>query len=201
MREIVLATGNAGKVNEVQAMLAATAFRVVPQVEYAIEAPEETGLTFIENAILKARHAAAHSGRPALADDSGLVCDALDGAPGIHSARYAGPGARDADNIAKLLAALADVAPAARSCRFVCVMAYLAHPRDPRPLISEGVWEGAVALSPRGSAGFGYDPIFVVPDLGLTAAELGAEDKHARSHRGQALRGLVARLTRSVIAR
>lgn len=193
-RTLVLATGNAGKVRELSALLAETRWTVRPQSDFAVVEVEETGLSFVENALLKARNAAAQTGLPAIADDSGLVCDALGGAPGIHSARYAGAAAKDADNVRKLLAALAEVPDAARACRFVCVMVYLSHPADPCPLIAQGRWEGRVAREPRGDGGFGYDPVFIAQGGALTAAELEAARKNAVSHRGQALRALVAQL-------
>lgn len=189
--EIVLATGNLGKVRELQAMLAGTPYHLIAQSEFAVPEVAETGLSFVENALIKARHAAACTGRPALADDSGLACDALDGAPGIYSARYAGSGASEAANVAKLLLEMAPVLPAARGCRFICVMVYLAHAADPCPLIAQGVWEGRVTQAARGTGGFGYDPIFELPALGLTAAQLTGAQKQALSHRGLAVTELV----------
>jgi len=193
-RTLVLATGNAGKVRELSMLLADARYIVRPQSDFAVVEAEETGLSFVENALLKARNAAQQTGLPAIADDSGLVCDALGGAPGIHSARYAGPGAHDADNVQKLLTALGDAPDAARGCRFVCVMVYLAHAADPCPLIAQGSWEGRVAREPRGDGGFGYDPVFIVQGTDLTAAALEPSRKNAVSHRGQALRALVAQL-------
>jgi XTP/dITP diphosphohydrolase len=184
---LVLASGNAGKLAELRALLAGTGIEVVAQGELGIGDIEETGLTFVENALLKARHAARESGLPALADDSGLCVDALDGAPGLYSARYAGPHG-DADaNIAKLLSEIADVPDAARGARFVCVLALLRHPADPQPLVAEGRWEGRILRSPRGDLGFGYDPVFLDPASGLSAAELAPDAKRRASHRGQAL--------------
>ncbi len=193
-RTLVLATGNAGKVRELSALLADTAWQVQPQSGFKVVEAEETGLTFIENALLKARNAARQTGLPAMADDSGLVCDALAGAPGISSARYAGPGASDADNVAKLLTALHDVPAGARGCRFVSVMVYLTHGADPLPLIAQGLWAGRVGMAPRGAGGFGYDPIFRVGHGAETAAEIDPARKNALSHRGQALRALVAQM-------
>lgn len=190
---VVLASGNAGKTREIGALLAAAGIEIVSQADFGIEPAEETGLTFIENALLKARHAAAQSGLPAIADDSGLVVDALGGAPGIHSARYAGDGG-DAANNAKLLEALRSVPPPARSARFVCVAVYLRHAADPLPIVCEGRWEGAIALEPRGSGGFGYDPLFLPAGEQRTSAELAAAEKNAASHRGRAFRELLARL-------
>lgn len=192
---LVLATGNAGKVREMQALLAGLGWQVSPQSRFGVSEAEETGLGFIDNALIKARHAARHTGLPALADDSGLACDALAGAPGIYSARYAGPGASDAANIEKLLSAMSGVTPAARRCRFFCAIAFVRHAEDPCPLIAEGTWEGRVALAPRGTQGFGYDPVFEVVELGLTAAELDPATKQRLSHRGQALARFIARLT------
>ncbi|AHF05205.1 RdgB/HAM1 family non-canonical purine NTP pyrophosphatase [Marichromatium gracile] len=191
---IVLASNNAGKVREINQLLAASGLQVEPQRDHAIPEIEETGLTFVENAILKARNAARHSGLPAIADDSGIEVDALQGAPGIRSARYAGAGASDAENLAQLLQALAGVAPEARSARFQCVLVYLRHAEDPTPVICQGTWEGRVLETPRGTNGFGYDPVFFVPETGCSAAELDAETKNRLSHRGQALRLLQARL-------
>lgn len=193
-RDIVLASGNAGKIREIQALLAGRDIRIVPQSAFGIPDAEETGLTFIENAILKARHAARLSGLPAIADDSGLEVDALDGAPGVYSARYAGAGADDAANNAKLLEALQGVPPERRTARFRCVMAFLRHPADPSPLIADGVWEGRILTAPRGENGFGYDPLFFVPEQECSSAELPPEMKNRLSHRGQALSALCARL-------
>ncbi len=196
MRKIVLATGNPGKVRELQALLATLNVEVVPQSAFQVPAVAETGLSFVENAILKARHAARHSGLPAIADDSGLVVDALQGAPGIYSARYAGSGASDRDNVAKLLTALHAVPEAERSARFYCTLVYLRHAEDPMPLICEGVWEGVITPAPRGTGGFGYDPVFFVSSESKTAAELDPAAKNRLSHRGQALAELLKRLAR-----
>jgi XTP/dITP diphosphohydrolase len=196
--EIVLASANAGKLRELQAMTAVLGFEVRAQSEFGVEAVPETGVTFVENALIKARHAARCTGRPAIADDSGLVVDALGGAPGIRSARYAGEDASDADNVGKLLAALADVPPSARTCRFVCVLAWLRAPEDPLPLIASGVWEGQVVTgAPRGANGFGYDPVFLVPGHGCTAAELDPATKQRLSHRGRAMAALAAALAQA----
>jgi XTP/dITP diphosphohydrolase len=194
MTEIVLATNNPGKVREIARLLSPASIAVQPQGELGIDEAAETGLTFVENAILKARHAAAISARAAIADDSGLEVDALNGAPGIYSARYAGVGADDAANCDKLLKALHAVPAHRRSARFQCVMVYLRHADDPTPLICQGTWEGSILDAPRGANGFGYDPVFLVPDLGVSAAELDPDVKNARSHRGQALRRLVQHL-------
>ena len=176
-------------------MLAPLGWVLVPQADFAVTEIEETGATFQDNALLKARHAAAVTGRAALADDSGLEVDALDGAPGVLSARYA-DGGGDAANLAKLLAALEGVPPTARSARFRCVLALVRFAADPAPLVVEGVWEGHVATAPCGSNGFGYDPVFIVPGLDRTAAELDAATKNRISHRGQALARLIAALAR-----
>ena len=193
-KTIVLASSNAGKVREFNQLLGGLHLEVVPQSQFNVADVDETGLTFVENAILKARHAAQHTGLPALADDSGLEVDALHGAPGIYSARYAGAGASDADNLKKLLEALKDVPEQNRGARFQCVLVYLRHALDPTPLICQGTWGGRILPEPRGSSGFGYDPVFFVPTHSLSAAELSAPIKNSLSHRGQALRQLLASL-------
>ena len=193
-QRVVLASGNAGKVREIAQMLAGLDLEVVAQTEYGVPEIEETGLTFVENAILKARNAANHTRLPAIADDSGLEVDALNGAPGIYSARYAGVGAGDRANNDKLLAALAAVPDAKRSARFQCLMVYMAHAADPTPIICQGKWEGHILRAPRGANGFGYDPLFYVPTHDCTSAELPPETKNQLSHRGQALRQLVTML-------
>jgi len=191
---VVLASNNAGKLAEFEALLQTAGLTLLPQGQFTAEVAAETGDTFLANALLKARHAARASGLPALADDSGLEVDGLDGAPGVHSARFAGPDADDADNNALLLRKLAGVPEARRGARFRCLLVYLRHANDPQPLVCEGVWRGAILDAPRGTGGFGYDPLFLVPDLGRTAAELTTAEKNVRSHRGQALRALVAAL-------
>lgn len=196
MGTVVLASNNRGKVREFSQMLAEFRLQVLPQADFGVAEAEETGLTFVENAILKARNAAAHTGLPALADDSGIEVDALHGAPGIRSARYAGPGASDRDNLERLLAALEGVPEAERGARFQCLIVYLEHPEDPTPVICQGTWEGRITTAPRGEHGFGYDPVFWVPEHGCTSAELAPEVKNGLSHRGQALRALVAHLAR-----
>ena len=193
-RRVVLASLNRGKAREVSQLLAGSGLDVVSQGELDVPEAEETAPTFVENALLKARNAARHTGLPAIADDSGLAVDALDGAPGIYSARYAGPEADDAANNRKLLDALVGIPSGGRGARFICCVVYLRHADDPVPLICEGVWRGQLLESPRGDNGFGYDPLFLVPELGLTSAELPPEEKNRRSHRGQALRQLVERL-------
>lgn len=195
--KLVLASNNPGKLREIGQLLAAAGIAVQPQRAFGIGEAEETGLTFVENAILKARHAARGSGLAAIADDSGIEVDALGGAPGIYSARYAGPGADDQANNDKLLADLADVPEDARTARYRCVMVYLRHALDPTPLICLGTWEGRILRAPHGENGFGYDPLFFVPSHGCTAAELDPDTKNHLSHRGKALRALVAQITRS----
>ena len=192
--EIVLASGNAGKLAELRGLLAASGHVLRAQSDFGIADADETGLTFVENALLKARHASAATGLPALADDSGLCVDALGGAPGLYSARYGGVHGDDARNIARLLAELRDVADAARTARFHCVLALLRSADDPRPIIAEGSWEGRILREPRGNRGFGYDPVFLDPENALSAAELDPAIKNAISHRGRALAALKARL-------
>jgi len=195
---VVLATGNPGKLQELQAMLEPLAIEVVPLAQFTRASVAETGRTFVENAIIKARHAAELAQLPAIADDSGLEVDALQGAPGIYSARYAGEHASDADNLRKLLAALDGRNSAERTARYCCALVYMRWGQDPFPLISQASWEGRIAQTPRGSGGFGYDPIFELPERSITVAQLPAAEKNQLSHRGQALRGLVAQLRREV---
>ena len=192
--QIVLASNNAGKLRELNQLLADERIEVVPQMAFNIPDVVEDGLSFVENAIKKARNAASHSGLPAIADDSGIEVDALSGAPGIYSARYAGPGASDEANLQKLLENLKDVPEEDRGARFQCLMVYVRHEHDPTPLICQGTWEGRILFAPRGSSGFGYDPVFYVPTHGCAAAELAPALKNQLSHRGQALRQLVAAL-------
>ncbi|WP_312213038.1 XTP/dITP diphosphatase [Pseudescherichia sp.] len=194
MQKVVLATGNAGKVRELASLLNDFGLDVVAQTELGVESAEETGLTFIENAIIKARHAAQVTGLPAIADDSGLAVDALGGAPGIYSARFAGVDATDQQNLEKLLVELQDVPDSERQAQFHCVLVYMRHADDPTPLVCHGSWQGTIARAPAGSGGFGYDPIFIVPEAGKTAAELTADEKRAASHRGQALKLLLEAL-------
>jgi XTP/dITP diphosphohydrolase len=191
---LVIASGNPGKLREFRELLAGLPFDVIAQGDLGIAAARETGTSFLENALLKARHAATAAGAAAIADDSGLEVDALCGAPGIYSARYAGLGADDAANNAKLLGALRATPPQSRSARYRCVLVFVAGEADPAPLTAEGVWEGFIVDSPRGSAGFGYDPYFWLPELKMTAAELDPGEKNRRSHRGAALRLLRERL-------
>jgi XTP/dITP diphosphohydrolase len=192
--KLVLASGNAGKVRELAAMLAPLGHDVVPQSAFQIETPPETGATFLENAMLKARHAARMSGLPALADDSGIEVDALGGRPGIYSARYAGEGATDQQNLKKLLDELQGVSVDRRAARYQCVVVLTRMADDPAPVVAHGTWQGRIVAEPCGTGGFGYDPIFQPEGLHVTAAELAPEDKNARSHRGQALRALVEEL-------
>ena len=187
MQKVVLATGNPGKVRELADLLAAFGLDIVAQTELGVESAEETGLTFIENAILKARHAAQITGLPAIADDSGLAVDALGGAPGIYSARYAGLDASDQHNLEKLLVALENVPDGERQAQFHCVLVYVRHAADPTPLVFHGSWAGEITRAAAGEGGFGYDPIFYVPELGKTAGELTKDEKRAVSHRGKAL--------------
>ncbi len=194
MTRVVLASNNPGKVREFNRILSGFHMEVLPQAEFAAPEVEETGLTFVENAILKARGAAAHTGLPAIADDSGIEVDALKGAPGIRSARYAGEGASDQENLDKLMADLEPVAEGGRAARYQCLIVYLAHAEDPTPIICQGTWEGRIGFESRGENGFGYDPVFLVPEHGCTAAELTAETKNKLSHRGKALRELVEKL-------
>ena len=181
---LVIATGNACKLKEIRRIFSGLVVDIVPQSDFDTPEADETGLSFIENAIIKARNAAAHTGLPALADDSGIEVDALNGEPGIHSARYAGD---DESNIDKLLRELDATSDAQRSARFQCVMAYVRHARDPVPLIAQGSWEGKILTRRQGEGGFGYDPVFYVPEQGCSAAELAPDQKNAISHRGKAL--------------
>lgn len=194
---LVLATSNPGKLRELQALLAPLAFEVRSLSAYTDATVAETGQTFVENAILKARHAAGIAGLPAIADDSGLEVDALHGAPGIRSARYAGAHASDADNLCKLIDELRGVPPVQRSARYRCALVLMRWESDPAPLVCQSHWEGRIIDAPRGTRGFGYDPIFELPDRGLTAAELPDAEKNRLSHRGQALRALVEQLRAS----
>jgi XTP/dITP diphosphohydrolase len=187
---IVLATGNSAKLRELEALLSPWQIEVLPQSAFTDTSADETGLTFVENAILKARHAAGISGLPAVADDSGLEVDALQGRPGIHSARFAGAHASDADNLDKLLNVLQDVPDGMRTARYRCALVYLRFPLDPAPFVCQASWEGRILRKPRGAGGFGYDPIFLVAGPEVTAAELPASVKNTLSHRGQALRML-----------
>lgn len=193
-RHLVLASGNPGKLREFEALLSPLAYRISPQADFSVPEVEESGLTFIENALLKAREACRISGLPALADDSGLEVDALQGAPGIYSARYAGEPKSDEANNRKLLAAIDRVPEDQRTARYWCVLVLLRHAKDPVPLIVQVSWEGRILTSPRGEGGFGYDPLFWLPDIGMSVAELSGEEKNRLSHRGRALQALVEQL-------
>ena len=190
-RELVVASANPGKLREFSRLFAAWRIRVLPQSAFAAPAVAETGTSFAENALLKARHGARHARRPVIADDSGIEVDALNGEPGIYSARYAGEGASDAENLALLLRNIAAVGARRPAARFRCVIAYVRGPDDPEPLVAQGVWEGYIVDKPAGNNGFGYDPVFHVPDHGCTSAELPPVVKNSISHRGKALRNLV----------
>ncbi|MCG8487543.1 MAG: RdgB/HAM1 family non-canonical purine NTP pyrophosphatase [Chromatiales bacterium] len=192
---IVLASNNAGKVREINQLLASEQITVVPQKDFNIPDAIEDGLSFVENAIKKARHASGLSGLPAIADDSGIEVDALKGAPGIYSARFAGPGASDEENLQKLLDRLEAVPQERRTARFQCLMVYMRHAEDPTPIICQGSWEGRILFEPQGENGFGYDPIFFVPTHNCSSAELEPETKNSLSHRGQALKSLLQALS------
>lgn len=194
MKQLVLASGNAGKLEELRAMLADLPLRIVAQGELGVDDVPETGLTFVENALIKARHASAVTGLPALADDSGLIVDALGGAPGLYSARYAGSPTDAQANNAKLLDAMRALPAERRSARFYAVIVLLRHPEDPQPLIAEGNWEGVITTEPRGTGGFGYNPVFLDPVHGLTAAEMDTALKNRLSHRAVALATLQHKL-------
>jgi XTP/dITP diphosphohydrolase len=194
MKRLVLASSNPGKIREIRAILAPLGFEVVPQAHYGVPDAEEPHGTFIENALAKARHASAQAGLPALADDSGICVDALNGAPGVHSARFAGEPRSDERNNRHLLELLAPMDD--RRAHYYCVIVLVRHHQDPQPLIAEGEWHGEVLRAPRGTGGFGYDPLFLDPLLGQTGAELALEEKNRISHRGKALAILVERLSR-----
>ena len=198
---IVIATSNPGKLREFAGLFAPLGCEVLAQSEFDIEPVEESGETFIENAILKARAACAASGLSAIADDSGVTVDALDGAPGVRSARFAGDGASDEENIRALLALMEGIEEERRGACFVCVVVYMRHARDPTPIISKGMWRGRILDSPRGNGGFGYDPVFYVAEYGASVAELPLETKNASSHRARAIEGLLARLGAAGVTR
>ena len=195
MKKLVIASGNKGKLRELAALLEPLDYEVHTQAEFNVPDVPETGTTFVENAIIKARHAAEITGLPAVADDSGIEVDALDGAPGVYSARFSAPDATDEKNNALLVEKLRDVPEDQRTARYRAVIVYMKHAKDPSPIICEGSWEGRIVLEPRGAGGFGYDPYFFVPTHGCTSAELSAEEKNKLSHRGQALRQLVEKLS------
>lgn len=192
MQKVVIASNNPGKLREIERILAPLDLHAVPQAHFHVPECPEPHVTFIENCIAKARHASQHTGLPALADDSGICVDALNGAPGVYSARYAGEPRSDQRNNEKLIAALQGETN--RKAHYYCVMVYVRYPDDPRPVIAEGVWHGEIIDTPRGDGGFGYDPHFLVPELGKTGAELAMDEKNVISHRGQALRVLAERL-------
>jgi XTP/dITP diphosphohydrolase len=194
MHKLVIASGNPGKLRELSALLSPLDYEVHTQSEFHVPDADETGTTFVENAIIKARNAAQHTGLSAIADDSGIEVDALNGAPGVYSARFSAPDPTDEKNNALLVEKLRDVPEEKRTARYWAVLVYMRHAQDPSPIICEGSWEGQIVLEPRGEGGFGYDPYFYVPTHGCTSAELTAEEKNAISHRGQALRKLVERL-------
>jgi len=193
-RTLVLASGNAGKLTELAAMLQPLGWTVRPQSDWSVDGAVEDGLTFIENALIKARLAARVTGLPALGDDSGLVVDALGGQPGIYSSRYAGDSANDRANNDKLLRALAGVGEASRGAHFYCAMALMRYPDDPAPLLATGRWQGRILAAPAGSGGFGYDPLFWVPGKACSAAQLPPSTKNRLSHRGKALSALLAQV-------
>jgi XTP/dITP diphosphohydrolase len=195
MKKIVLASGNAGKLREFQQLLHGCGFEVLPQSDFFSENAEEIGLTFVENAIIKERYACIKTGLPAIADDSGIEVDALNGRPGIYSARFAGEGAKDADNNAKLVQELNGIPAAQRSARYHAVLAFMRHAEDPTPILCHGTWEGVILTEPRGEGGFGYDPLFFVPSHNCAAAELDKAEKNRISHRGKAMRELLQKLS------
>jgi len=199
MDKIVLASNNAGKLREINDLLKAYDINVVPQADYDVDEVAETGLTFVENAIIKARYAALKTGLPAIADDSGIEVDALNGAPGIYSARFSGEDASDKDNNKKLLQELKDMPAEKRTARYQCVMVFMRHAADPTPIIASGSWEGVILESAKGSGGFGYDPLFYIPTHQCTAAELSAELKNKLSHRSKALISLLHELQENTL--
>jgi len=191
-RRVVLASSNAGKLREFSELLGSSGLELAPQSDFQIAAPPETGVTFLENALIKARNAAHLARLPAIADDSGIEIDALGGAPGVYSARFAGEAASDEENLDKLLRALEGLPAARRTARYRCVIVYVESAEDPQPLIGEGTWEGRIIEERRGQGGFGYDPCFVPEGEARTVAEMPASEKHAQSHRGQAMRAFLA---------
>lgn len=199
IKDLVLASANKGKIKELQDMLSGLGINIIPQQQLGIEDAEETGLTFVENAILKARHAAQISGLPAIADDSGLEVDYLQGAPGIYSARFSGKGATDKSNLDKLMSEMQDAPAHKRSARYQTVIAVMAHGSDPTPILCQGTWEGEIAFEEKGSEGFGYDPVFKPVDANCHAAELEKSVKNAISHRGKAVADLLEKLKQQVI--
>jgi XTP/dITP diphosphohydrolase len=194
MRKIVIATGNPGKLREFQALLVQCDFEAIPQSTFKVIDAEETGTTFVENAIIKARHACKHTGLPAIADDSGIEVDALNGRPGVFSARYSGVNANDANNNQTLLSELKEVPFEKRTARYHAVLAFMRHETDPTPILCLGTWEGIILTEPRGENGFGYDPLFFVPSHNCSAAELDKTEKNRISHRGKAMAELLTHL-------
>jgi XTP/dITP diphosphohydrolase len=195
MQKLVIASGNQGKLRELSALLEPLDYEVHTQSEFNVPDVAETGTTFVENAIIKARNAAQHTGLPAVADDSGIEVDALNGAPGVYSARFSAPNPSDEKNNALLVEKMASVPEDQRTARYRAVIVYMRHAEDPSPIICEGSWEGSIVLEPHGEGGFGYDPYFWVPTHNCTSAQLSADEKNSLSHRGQALRELVSKLT------
>ncbi|MFO1389704.1 XTP/dITP diphosphatase [Cellvibrio sp.] len=196
-QKIVLASGNAGKLREFQQLLAGCGFDVVPQSDFNIDNAEETGTTFVENAIIKARHACQQTGLPAIADDSGIEVDALNGRPGVYSARYAREGASDQENNQKLLHELTGIPAEKRTARYHAVLAYMRHADDPTPILCHGTWEGIILTEPRGQGGFGYDPLFFVPTHNCASAELDKAEKNRISHRGKAMQELLQKISKT----
>lgn len=197
MKKVVLASNNQGKLKEFHSLFERLDIDIVPQQAFFVEEAEETGLTFVENAILKARNACKHTKLPAIADDSGLIVDALNGKPGIYSARFAGKNAPQKAHTDKLLAELEGVEKERRTARFFCALVFLRHAEDPAPIIAEATWEGTILFEPQGKEGFGYDPIFYAPEFQCSAAELTKEQKNKISHRGKALRLLIDKIKRN----
>lgn len=196
-QKIVLASGNAGKLREFQQLLSGCGFDVVPQSDFNIDNAEETGTTFVENAIIKARHACQQTGLPAIADDSGIEVDALNGHPGVYSARYAREGASDQENNQKLLHELTGIPAEKRTARYHAVLAYMRHADDPTPILCHGTWEGIILTEPRGQGGFGYDPLFFVPTHNCASAELDKAEKNRISHRGKAMQELLQKISKT----
>jgi len=194
-QKIILASGNAGKLREFQQLLSGCGFEIVPQSEFNIANAEETGTTFVENAIIKARHACEQTGLPAIADDSGIEVDALNGRPGVYSARYAGENATDEKNNQKLLTELKNAPTEKRTARYHAVLAYMRHAADPTPILCHGTWEGIILTEPRGQSGFGYDPLFFVPSHNCASAELDKAEKNRISHRGKAMQELLQKIS------
>lgn len=194
MHKIILATGNLNKVREISASLQGSNIEIMPQSMFNVPDADETGTTFMENAIIKARNCAAHTGEAAMADDSGIEVDALGGAPGVHSARYSGEHANDDKNTALLLRNMEDVPDGKRTARYWCVMVYMRSASDPTPIICQASWEGVIIREKRGTNGFGYDPVFLIPELGKTAAEVSLEVKNSMSHRAKAIRMMTEKL-------